>query len=432
MIHNIISYVLFGVTHAIAFWTMTEREFSVKMTAAIYSLFSVIFSAIPAVLNIVFGENPVFYTIGYISTIAFAFIVFVLASSDPICKKLFLFVSYANVFSILGTLSVVISVNLFKSFPELAVYYARNIIRTVLFIPMIFIYIRYLRPAVRIVSGKRRKTWYSISFVSVLFLIIFAMFMIVFYSGYGNAKVYLPLFVISVLLYAAVLSVIFGTVRSMINESNAELTRQNVIYLQGQLENAKENELYNKTVRHDIRHHNNNVAAMLKSGDIKGALKYIEEYNLSLDSFKQTEFCPHVTVNAILNSFYSKATSDGIKVSVSADTKPDIGVSDTDLVAILSNILENAINGCKESEKEKEISVNIKTVSDKTVIVCSNPCKDGLEVENLMIKQKGIGISSILISARKYNGDISYRTDNGRLTVCVILKPKKVSFSNKN
>lgn len=319
-----------------------------------------------------------------------------------------------------------------KSFPELAVYYARNIIRTVLFIPMIFIYIRYLRPAVRIVSGKRRKTWYSISFVSVLFLIIFAMFMIVFYSGYGNAKVYLPLFVISVLLYAAVLSVIFGTVRSMIDESNAELTRQNVIYLQNQLENAKENELYNKTVRHDIRHHNNNVAVMFKSGDIKGALKYIEEYNLSLDSFKQTEFCPHVTVNAILNSFYSKATSDGIKVSVSADTKPDIGVSDTDLVAILSNILENAINGCKESEKEKEISVNIKTVSDKTVIVCSNPCKDGLEIENLMIKQKGIGISSILFSARKYNGDISYRTDNGRLTVCVILKPKKVSFSNKN
>lgn len=424
MIHNIISYVLLGVTHAIAFWTMTEREFSVKMTAVIYSLFSVIFCAMPAILNIAFGESPVFYTIVYISTIAFAFIVFLIASADPFCKKIFLFISYANVFSILGSLSVVLSEVFFNGFSELFIYYARNITRTVLFIPMVFIYIRYLRPAVRIVSGKRRKTWYSISLVSLLFLIIFAMFMIVFYSGYGNAKVYLTLFIISVLLYAAVLSVIFGTVRSMIDESNAELTRQNVIYLQNQLENAKENELYNKTVRHDIRHHNNNVAAMLKSGDIKGALKYIEEYNLSLDSFKQTEFCPHVTVNAILNSFYSKATSDGIKVSVSADTKPDIGVSDTDLVAILSNILENAINGCKESGKKKEVSVNIKTVSDKTVIVCSNPCRDGLEVENLMIKQKGIGISSILFSARKYNGDISYRLDSGKLTVCVILKPK--------
>lgn len=431
MIHNIISYVLLGVTHAIAFLTMTEREFSVKMTAVIYSLFSVIFCAMPAILNIAFGESPVFYTIGYISTIAFAFIVFLIASADPFCKKIFLFVSYANVFSILGTLSVVISVNLFKGFPELAVYYARNIIRTVLFIPMIFIYIRYLRPAVRIVSGKRRKTWYSISLVSVLFLIIFAMFMIVFYSGYGNAKVYLPIFVISVMLYASVLTVIFGTVRSMIDESNAELTRQNVIYLQNQLENAKENELYNKTVRHDIRHHNNNIAAMLKKGDVLDALKYIEEYNISLDSSKQTEFCSHVTVNAILNSFYQKAQNEGIAVSVSADTKPDIEVSDTDLVAILSNILENAVNGCKESGKEKEISVNIKTVSDKTVIVCSNPCIDGLEIENLMIKQKGIGISSVLIAARKYKGDISYRLDNGKLTVCVILKPKKtVSLNN--
>ncbi len=424
MIHNIISCVLFGITHAIAFQTMTERKFSLKTTVTVYSLFLVIFCAVPVVLSMIFGESPVFYTIGYISTIIFAFIVFIATSADPICKKTFLFVSYANVFSILGTLSVVISIILFKGFPPLTVYYARNIIRTVLFIPMFFIYIINLRPFMRIVSGKRRKTWYSISVVSFLFLIIFAIFMIVFYSGCGSIKVYLSLFIVSVLLYASVMSVIFGTIRSMIDEGNAELTRQNIVYLQNQLESAKENELYNKTVRHDIRHHNNNVAAMLKSGDIKGALKYIEEYNLSLDSFKQTEFCPHVTVNAILNSFYSKATSDGIKVSVSADTKPDIGVSDTDLVAILSNILENAVNGCKESEKEKEISVNIKTVSDKTVIVCSNPCRDGLEVENLMIKQKGIGISSILFSARKYNGDISYRLDSGKLTVCVILKPK--------
>lgn len=424
MIHNIISYVLMGITHAIAFQTMTERKFSLKTTVTVYSLFSVIFCAVPVVLSMIFGESPVFYTIGYISTIIFAFIVFIAASADPICKKTFLFVSYANVFSILGTLSVVISVNLFKSFPELAVYYARNIIRTVLFIPMFFIYIINLRPFMRIVSGQRRKTWYSISVVSFLFLIVFAIFMIVFYSGFGSIKVYLSLFIVSVLLYASVMSVIFGTIRSMIDEGNAELTRQNIVYLQNQLESAKENELYNKTVRHDIRHHNNNIAAMLKKGDMNDALKYIEEYNLSLDSFKQTEFCPHVTVNAILNSFYQKAQNEGIAVSVSADTKPDIGISDMDLVAILSNILENAINGCNESGKFKEISVNIKTVSDKTVIVCSNPCKDGLEVENLMIKQKGIGISSILFSARKYNGDISYRLDSGKLTVCVILKPK--------
>ena len=39
MIHNIISCVLLGITHAIAFQTMTERKFSLKTTVTVYSLF---------------------------------------------------------------------------------------------------------------------------------------------------------------------------------------------------------------------------------------------------------------------------------------------------------------------------------------------------------------------------------------------------------
>ncbi|MDO4830788.1 MAG: GHKL domain-containing protein, partial [Clostridia bacterium] len=69
-----------------------------------------------------------------------------------------------------------------------------------------------------------------------------------------------------------------------------------------------------------------------------------------------------------------------------------------------------------------KITVNLRTVSDKTVIVCSNPCKPGLIIENGMIKQKGIGMESMLKAAKKYNGDISYSIKNGILTLCVILK----------
>ena len=42
-----------------------------------------------------------------------------------------------------------------------------------------------------------------------------------------------------------------------------------------------------------------------------------------------------------------------------------------DFVAILSNLLENALNGCKECNSGGEIKVNIRSVADKTVSVCS-------------------------------------------------------------
>lgn len=66
-----------------------------------------------------------------------------------------------------------------------------------------------------------------------------------------------------------------------------------------------------------------------------------------------------------------------------------------DFVAILSNLLENAVNGCSECRSGGEIKVNIRTVADKTVIVCSNPCRADIQIENNMIKNRGIGIASI-------------------------------------
>lgn len=318
-------------------------------------------------------------------------------------------------------ISLILCSVFFKGSPEIVIYYARNIIRTVLFIPTAFIYIRFLRPSVRAVSGKRRKTWYSISGVSVLFLAIFASFLVIFHAEYEHIGKYIPFFACAVLIYISILWIIFGTVQSMIDESNAELINQNVAYLQGQLKTAKENELSAKTVRHDFRHHNQNIASMLKNGVIQEALSYLEQYNDSLNATKLNDFCPHITVNAILNSFYNKAQNNGIAVSVQVDTNENTAISDMDFVAVLSNMLENAVNGCIECKSGGEIIVNIRTVSDKTVIVCSNPCRQDISIENNMIKNRGVGIASMLSAIRKYDGDIKYSYDSGILTVCIIL-----------
>ena len=87
----------------------------------------------------------------------------------------------------------------------------------------------------------------------------------------------------------------------------------------------------------------------------------------------------------------------------------------------MSNLLENAVNGCAECGSGGEIKVNIRSVADKTVIVCSNPCKKDISIENNMIKNRGIGIAGMLSAIRKYDGSIKYSLDNGILTACIIL-----------
>ena len=421
MIHMIAAWILLGISHLISFWAMTEPKYSERKTVLIYSVFCTAFVCLVTLSYVMLGESSGYYAAAFTSTIVMSFFVFVLTSADPLCKKVFLFISYANVFSIFVCVSLALCSVLFKNADEIVIYYARNIIRTVLFIPAAWVYIRFLRPSVRYVSGKHRKTWYSISVVSVLFLAVFALFLVIFHSEYRNIGRYIPFFAIFVLIYAAILWVIFGTIESMIDESNAELINQNVAYLELQLKTAKQNELAAKTVRHDLRHHNRNIMAMLKKGEIQETVKYLEEYNDSIKTQKMNEFCPHITVNAILSSFYNKAKDNGISISVKADTQENTSITDMDFVAILSNLLENAVNGCIECKSDGEIKVNIRSVADKTVIVCSNPCKNDILIENNMIKNRGIGISSMLSAIRKYDGDIKYSTDNGILTVCIVL-----------
>lgn len=421
MIHIFAAVVLLGISHLVSFWAMTELKYSRRKTAFIYLGFFVMFVCFGMLTYAAFGDSHGYYAAAFSSTIVMAFFIFILNSADPICKKIFLFISYANVFSMFVCISLIICSVFFKEEPKIVVYYARNIIRTFLFIPVAFLYIRFLRSSVRAVSGKRIKTWYSISVVSVLFLIIFALFVVIFNSEYDNIDRYIPFFTVSVLIYISVLWVIFGTIQSMIAESNAELINSKAAYLQGQLKTARENELTSKTIRHDFRHHNQNLESMLKKGEVEEALSYLKQYNDSLDAARLNDFCPNITVNAILNSFFTKAQKNGISVSVAADVKEKTAISDMDFVAVLSNLLENAINGCIECKSDGEIEVNIRTVADKTVIVCSNPCIQDISIENNMIKNRGIGIAGMLSAIRKYGGDIKYSYDSGRLTVCIIL-----------
>lgn len=422
MIHDAAMVGLLALTHVCCLAVMTERKYSPGKTVAAYAAFAAYCIGWTLIVSAWIGaESPYAAPAMFSATIVAGFFVFVLTSSDALCKKLFLFISYSNLFCILHCTAVLIADALVPSLSDIEMQYARNITRTLLYIPVVLTYLTFFRPRIRTVPVKKRRTWYSISLVSLLFLAAFASFVVLFYPHGGHKDENIFLFAVVVLIYGSVLWVIFETVQYMSDESSMELIGKNIEYLQGQLALAREGEMTLRTIRHDFRHHNQNIVALLQKGESREALRYVEQYNESLDTAKPKVFCPHATVNAILSSFSIKAQKDGIAVSASADTQQDSPIADIDFVAILSNLLENALNGCKECGSHGEIHVDIHTVSDKIVIVCRNPCKAGLAIENGMLRKKGTGIDSVVLAARKYGGNIRYQLEGETLTVCVIL-----------
>ena len=126
----------------------------------------------------------------------------------------------------------------------------------------------------------------------------------------GHTAKQMILFITTMMIYCAVLWIVFGTIQHMNAEVKMELITQNVQYLQGQLAMAKEHASTAKAMRHDFRHHMQNIDLLLKQQKPQKAIHYIEEFIQSLDAASQIDFCPHITANAILNNFYNQAQKE--------------------------------------------------------------------------------------------------------------------------
>ena len=238
--------------------------------------------------------------------------------------------------------------------------YARGIVRILLNLPALLLYFYFVRPYMHAVPGNKKQTWYSITLVSILFLIVFAT-LVDFLMHTGDPVEYLLLFITTLMIYCAVLWIVFGTIQHLNEEVKMELIRQNVQYLQGQLALTRDNESRAKAMRHDFRHHMQNINLLIKQEKPQEAIHYIENFIQGQDTANQTDFCQQVTVNAILNNFYNRAQKENLILSVVADIPGNIAVADMDFVAILSNLLENAINGCLACNSHDKITVNLRT-----------------------------------------------------------------------
>ena len=187
---------------------------------------------------------------------------------------------------------------------------------------------------------------------------------------------------------------------------------------------AQENEvMWARKSYHDIRHHNDAILAMAKTGDLDSIIRYLEKQSVENDGQHNERFCENETINNVLRVYSAKAKSANIRFSADAAAKKETPVSSHDLVAILANVVENALHGAIESNAEDPmISVNIYYKAKKMVIVCENSCNPFLVFAPDMPREMwGVGIHSIVSTAEKYGGTCRFTAQNGVFTATVAL-----------
>ena len=132
----------------------------------------------------------------------------------------------------------------------------------------------------------------------------------------------------------------------------------------------------------------------------------------------ETVFSANRTINNIVSAYAGRAAARGIDFDADIIASAHNSIKDTDMAVMLANVLENAVNGCMQAEKDRRIRLKISEKGLKLIIVCQNTCAPDLTTDNI---ERGIGITSLSAAAEKYGGDVILSAENGTFTCNIIL-----------
>lgn len=183
--------------------------------------------------------------------------------------------------------------------------------------------------------------------------------------------------------------------------------------------------------RHDMRHHLLVIDSYIGAKDMEGLSAYIKEYRASLTPPAKNH-CENLALNSILGYYEEQAKKTGTAFYVSVSLPKEPLLPDTDLCAVVSNLLENASEACvRVSCGRRFINVKISaTTGSLLAVIVENSYEGEIRrsgsafISSKKKGRKGIGISSVLNIIEQYNGLSKFEYQNRIFKASVLLKIK--------
>ena len=207
--------------------------------------------------------------------------------------------------------------------------------------------------------------------------------------------------------------------RLLLEQANARLLEAEIESCQTSLEAAKQ-------ARHDLRHHNAVVLDFLRSGDTAGAMDYLRINDQTLAAEKSAQYSANPAVNAVLRVWARRAQERGIAFAVSADFPENLPLDAPELGALLSNLLENAVEACeKAGPAQRHICLTAEAGEACLRLEARNSAESPVSFENGMpVSTKpggGTGTRSVASIVRRCGGMLRFRQENGEFIAQIVL-----------
>ena len=183
-----------------------------------------------------------------------------------------------------------------------------------------------------------------------------------------------------------------------------------------------------RSVRHDMRHHISEIAALAGNGETEQIIKYVSALDENLSESRMLVDSGNTGLDTVLNYMLERAVEKGVPVNVKVAVPKELELSTYDMNIILGNLIENAIEA-QQGVDEPGIDLTINFYKDSLIIEISNSClnkvefRDGIPITTKQsVSEHGYGIKNVLKVLDKYENTIDFECTDNRFTVKILMQ----------
>ncbi len=189
------------------------------------------------------------------------------------------------------------------------------------------------------------------------------------------------------------------------------------------------NEKYNasRSVIHDVKKHLASLEGLINANQAEEAQHYKQLLNAELDKLMPRFECDNAILSVVINNKLEAADKLNINFTVDAEYTQIDFISNLDITAIFSNLLDNAFEACSElDEGERSVSLSLKRHNHFVFILLENSfSKVDTDSEDHYRSTKkghqGIGMSNITSACEKYSGSFNAHTEGSQFITEVLI-----------
>lgn len=203
-----------------------------------------------------------------------------------------------------------------------------------------------------------------------------------------------------------------------------EIYKRELLYLQQQQDKERQ-------LRHDWNNKLEVLYSVLESEPSEKVYRYIEDMKQKAEALRVYSDSGNVIIDSVINAKLSTAELMGIRVNAEITIPENIQINEDDMVTILGNLLDNAVEANRRVKQQKEqfVQFRLNYVQGTLLISISNRYNPAVTSETNGIfdtskedkRNHGIGIQSVKNVLKNYHGEITFETSDDIFIVDALL-----------